>query len=38
MNSNLMAQSVETQERYVELFVKSLEGKGDIPLRAVSRP
>lgn len=32
MNSNLMAQDPRTQERYTELFVKSLEGKGDQPL------
>ena len=29
MNANLMAQDVKTQERYTELLVKSLEGKGD---------
>jgi len=37
MNTNLMAQDVATQEKYVELLVKSLEGKGDIPIGAVSR-
>jgi hypothetical protein len=35
MNENLMAIDARTQERYTELLVKSLEGKGD---RAVSRP
>ena len=38
MNANLMAQDVATQERYVELLVKSLEGKGDPPVRPVNRP
>jgi hypothetical protein len=33
MNANLMAQDVATQEKYVELLVKSLEGKGDSPLQ-----
>lgn len=36
MNANLMAQDVATQEKYTELFVKSLEGKGDQPPRAVN--
>lgn len=35
MNENLMAIDARTQERYTELLVKSLEGKGD---RAVSPP
>lgn len=37
MNANLMAQDVATQEKYTELLVKSLEGKGDGPLRPVNR-
>ena len=37
MNTNLMAQDVATQEKYVELLVKSLEGKGDMPVGTVSR-
>jgi hypothetical protein len=37
MNANLMAQGSEVQEKYVELLVKSLEGKGDMPIGAVSR-
>jgi hypothetical protein len=38
MNANLMAQGAQVQERYTELLVKSLEGKGDPPVRAVNRP
>jgi len=38
MNANLMAQDVATQEKFTELLVKSLEGKGDPPVRAVNRP
>jgi hypothetical protein len=37
MNANLMAQDVATQEKYTELFVKSLEGKGDLPIRSENR-
>lgn len=37
MNANLMAQGAEVQEKYVELLVKSLEGKGDPPVRTVNR-
>jgi hypothetical protein len=37
MNANLMAQGPRVQERYTELLVKSLEGKGDAPVRAVNR-
>ena len=37
MNGNLMAQDTATQERYVELLVKSLEGKGDVPPKPVNR-
>jgi hypothetical protein len=37
MNANLMAQDVATQEKFTELLVKSLEGKGDPPVRAVNR-
>jgi hypothetical protein len=36
MNANLMAQDTKTQEKYVELLVKSLEGKGDLPVGTVS--
>lgn len=36
MNGNLMAQNSTTQEKYTELLVKSLEGKGDSPPRAVN--
>jgi len=32
MNENLMAFDARMQERYTELLVKSLEGKGDLPL------
>jgi hypothetical protein len=38
MNANLMAQSTETQEKYVQLLVKSLEGKGDGPIRGTVSP
>ena len=38
MNDNLMAQDVRTQERYTELLVKSLEGKGDSIQGTVNRP
>ena len=34
MNGNLMALDVRTQERYTELLVKSLQGKGDRPVGA----
>jgi hypothetical protein len=37
MNSNMMALDVAEQERYTALLVKSLEGKGDPPVRAVNR-
>ncbi len=37
LNSNLMAYDWETQEKFTELLVKSLEGKGDQPVRAVNR-
>lgn len=30
MNDSLMAQDTATQEKYVELLVKSLQGKGDL--------
>jgi hypothetical protein len=33
MNANLMAQDTKTQEKYTELLVKSLEGKGDGPVK-----
>ena len=38
MNNNLMAYDWEAQEKFTELLVKSLEGKGDLPVRAVNRP
>jgi hypothetical protein len=38
LNSNLMAYDWEAQEKFTELLVKSLEGKGDLPVRAVNRP
>ena len=38
MNDNLMAQDTRTQERYTELLVKSLEGKGDSIQGTVNRP
>lgn len=31
LNTNLMAYDWETQEKFTELLVKSLEGKGDWP-------
>lgn len=37
LNSNLMAYDWSTQEKFTELFVKSLEGKGDGPLGSVPR-
>ena len=38
LNSNLMAYDWETQEKFTELLVKSLEGKGDYPVRSETRP
>ena len=38
MSNNLMAYDWEAQEKFTELLVKSLEGKGDLPVRAVNRP
>jgi hypothetical protein len=38
MNANLMAIDAKTQERYTELLVKSLEGKGDGPVSPTLRP
>jgi len=37
LNENLMAYDSETQEKFVGLLVKSLEGKGDVPVGEVSR-
>lgn len=37
LNGNLMAYDWSTQEKFTELFVKSLEGKGDPPSSSVSR-
>jgi hypothetical protein len=36
LNSNLMAYDWSTQEKFTELLVKSLEGKGDHPPGAVN--
>ena len=36
LNGNLMAYDWSTQERFTELFVKSLEGKGDQAPRTVN--
>lgn len=38
LNHNLMAYDWYAQEKFTELFVKSLEGKGDPSPRPVSRP
>lgn len=37
LNENIMAFDAYAQERFTELLVKSLAGKGDEPPRAVSR-
>jgi hypothetical protein len=37
LNANLMAYDATTQEKFTELLVESLEGKGDLPIRTVSR-
>ena len=37
LDANLMAYDWQTQEKFTELLVESLKGKGDRPLRAVSR-
>jgi hypothetical protein len=37
LNRNLMAYDWNAQEKFTELFVKSLEGKGDRPPGTVSR-
>ena len=34
MNSNMMALDVAEQEKFTELLVKSLDGKGDRPIRS----
>lgn len=36
LNGNLMAYDWSTQEKFTELFVKSLEGKSDLPPRTVN--
>lgn len=36
LNNNLMAFDWSAQEKFTELLVKSLEGKGDAPARSVS--
>ena len=38
LNNNLMAYDVSTQERFTELLVKSLEGKGDRTTSTGNRP
>jgi hypothetical protein len=38
MNENLMDLDARMQERYTELLVKSLEGKGDTPIGSVNPP
>jgi hypothetical protein len=38
LNNNLMAYDVSTQERFTELLVKSLEGKGDRTTSTENRP
>lgn len=38
MNGNLMAYDQVAMEKFVELLVKSLEGKGDVSVGSVSRP
>jgi hypothetical protein len=37
LNANLMAYDWEAQEKFTELFVKSLEGKGDPAPGTVNR-
>ena len=37
MNENLMALDARMQERYTELLVKSLEGKGDRPVSRLAQ-
>lgn len=37
LNHNLMAYDWSAQERFTELFVKSIEGKGDQPPMTVNR-
>lgn len=38
MNESLMTLDAATQERYTELLVRSLVGKGDLPIGTVFRP
>lgn len=37
LDANLMAYDTSTQEKFTELLVESLKGKGDRPIRTVSR-
>lgn len=37
LDANLMAYDWHTQEKFTELLVESLQGKGDLPLSTVSR-
>jgi hypothetical protein len=37
LDANLMAYDWQTQEKFTELLVESLQGKGDLPLSTVSR-
>lgn len=38
MNANMMALSADDHELYTELLVKSLAGKGDLPVGTGNRP
>lgn len=38
LNDNMMAYDADAQEKFTELLVKSLEGKGDGPLRGTVSP
>lgn len=37
LNANLMAYDADAQEQFTELLVKSLEGKGDVPVSSGNR-
>ena len=37
LSNHLMANGTEAQEKFTELFVKSLEGKGDLPIGSETR-
>lgn len=38
LNNNMMAYDVEVHEKFTELLVKSLEGKGNGPVRGTVSP